>query len=199
MKNIPAWLKLHVHNQGNMAAAESFVRHYNKSLFKAVNKKGETPLRGKNIFINEFLIYVPEIMDELQQYIDSSQFHNFYIKLNNLKFLVEYADNLNRYWFVLRAYSGGLKKLMEEKTVRHALDVYLYYYLKYGKRRILKDENWFEHKRWEFLDQLTQVDDENELSSFINRMIDLLDQYFQVYKNELLRFHADVKKIVEAE
>ncbi|WP_423127345.1 hypothetical protein [Gaoshiqia sp. Z1-71] len=182
-----------------MAAAESFVRHYNKSLFKAVNKKDETPLRGKNIFINEFLIYVPEILDELQQYIDSSQLHNFYIKLNNLKFLVEYADDLNRYWFVLRAYSGGLRKLMEEKTVRHSLDVYLYYYLKYGKRRILKDENWFEHKRWEFLDQLTKVDDENELAAFINRMMESLDQYFQVYKNELLRFHSDVKKIIEAD
>ncbi|MCW0483564.1 hypothetical protein [Gaoshiqia sediminis] len=177
-----------------MTSAESFFRHYslsNKARFSEESC-------SDNEFLSDFLVFVPEVLADLQDNIDHRQIAEFYKNLIHLKFMVEYADDLNRYWYLLRAYSGGLKRLMDKQTVQHAMEVYLYYHHRYGARRIFKQENWFENKRWQFLDRLIDVEDSKGLAIFFEQVTDELSENFQIYKNSLLRFHREVKKIVDA-
>lgn len=177
-----------------MTSAESFIRYY--SLSNKAKFSGQTC--SDNEFLSDFLVFVPKILADLQYHIDHRQLDEFYESLPQLKFLVEYSDDLNRYWFLLRAYSGGLKRLLEKETVQHAMEVYLYYHQRYGARRIFKQDNWFEKKRWQFLDRLIDVEDAKDLAIFMEQVMEELIENFQYYKNSLLRFHREVKEIVDA-
>ncbi len=179
-----------------MTSAESFVKYFNKTYIKIPANKLKPPEKNENEFLNEFVAYIPEIVYELEDHIKNREINRFYIKLKNIKFLVEYSDELNKNWYLIRAYSGGLKRLMEKPDTHHAMQVYLYYFQKYGDRRLLKDENWFEEKRWQFLDELLDVENDKMLRTFIKAKTHLLNEYFQIYKTELLKFRSEVMKLM---
>ncbi|MGQ8338276.1 hypothetical protein ACUNWD_17110 [Sunxiuqinia sp. A32] len=178
-----------------MNSARTFVNYFTSSyhLAKGVKKKGSTL---RNEFLEEFVVYIPEIIEELEGCIQNNDVSTFYHKLNNLKFLCEYTDTINRYWYLLRAYSGGLMRLADCPNQQKAVEVYIYYYNKYGGRRILKDENWFENLRWKFLDQLIEVEDDKELYVLIDDTYLSLAKFFDIYKTELLNFLQSVKEII---
>ncbi len=178
-----------------MESAENFVRYFNKSFIRILNEK-RSPEKRNNYFLSEFVELIPKITQEMQMHLDQRQLSSFYLKLNSLKYLIEYSDDLNKYWFLLRAYSGGLKRLTDVQTLENAQNVYLYYRQRYGDRRILKDENWFEEKRWHFLDQLIRVENDDSLRLFIDSSIRTLNEYFFIYKTELLNFRNDVDKLI---
>jgi hypothetical protein len=172
-----------------MTAAERFYNY-----FRSEYGKGPEGNSG-NEFVNEFILQTPEVIDELETNLFKHQISDFYIKIKNLKYLCEYSEEFNRYWLLLRAISGGLKRLLDDPTQKHATDVYIYYYSNYGGRRKLKDENWFEGHRWEFLDKLAEIKNDDELNEFILGKIDLLSNYFQLYKKELEYFIIELKKL----
>lgn len=178
-----------------MTPAERFVRNYLQSFNKAGNIE---KVAHENEFLIDFIAFVPETIADLQYNIEHQQIDDFYNNLTSLKFLVEYSDDLNRYWYLLRALAGGIKRLLEKETVQHAMEVYLYYHQKYGGRRIFKQDNWFENKRWQFLDRLIDIETPRELMTFIEDEMRELNEYFRVYKNELLQFHNEVKDIVNS-
>lgn len=177
-----------------MDAAENFIKHFNKSYKKILGKQKSSE---KNFFISEFVDYIPEFMAEMQRDIDDRKISNFYIKLNNLKYLIEFSDELNKCWYILRAYSGGLKKLLETSTIEEAKKIHQYYVDRYGGRRVLKDENWFEEKRWAFLDQLKELKTNKSLNLFIEFYIEKLNEYFASYKKEILQFRNDIKRLLK--
>lgn len=177
-----------------MTPAERFYKYFHQEYGYDVNT--DIPLKNKHEFIEEFVDHVPEIIDELETNLIKHEISEFYVKIKNLKYLCEYSEEFNRYWLLLRSVSGGLKRLLEEPTQEHAIDVYIYYYSHYGKRRKLRYENWFENHRWEFLDKLSNVANDEELNEFILEKIDALSSYFHLYKKELNFFTLELKKLI---
>lgn len=173
----------------HMTAAERFLKYFNEEY------RGSSGDNLGNEFINEFIIQTPEAIDDLENNLLKHEINDFYIKIKNFKYLCEYSEEFNRYWLLLRAISGGLKRLLDDPTQKHATDVYIYYYNYYGGRRKLKDENWFEGHRWEFLDRLAQIKTDEDLNEFILEKIETLSGYFQLYKKELAFFISELKKL----
>jgi hypothetical protein len=173
----------------HMTAAERFYKYFRSEYGN--NVSGDSG----NEFINEFIAHVPEVIDELETNLFKHQISDFYIKIKNLKYLCEYSEEFNRYWLLMRAISGGLKRLLDDPTQKHATDVYIYYYSNYGGRRKLKEESWFEGHRWEFLDRLAEIKNDDELNEFILEKIDVLTSYFDLYKKELEYFMGELKNI----
>ena len=179
--------------QRNMTPAERFFKYFNNAYrYEESNKSS----KFNNEFVEEFITYIPDVIDELDTNLIKHEISDFYIKIKNLKYLCEYSEEFNRCWLLLRAMSGGLKRLLDDPTIDHATEVYIYYYSKYGGRRKLKDENWFEHHRWEFLDKLAELSTDEELNGFILEKIDSLSSYFFLYKKELEFFITDLKRLV---
>lgn len=177
----------------NMTPAERFFKYFNNEYGV---KERKDPTKVTNEFLEEFVTSVPEIIDELETHLLKHEIKDFYIKVKNLKYLCEYSEEFNRYWLLLRAVSGGLKRLLEEPTVDHATEVYIYYYSMYGGRRKLKDENWFESLRWDFLDKMADMRTDEELNEFVLEKIDSLSSFFRLYKRELEFFIIELKKLV---
>ena len=177
----------------NMTPAERFIKYFNTAY---TIKEGNEPAKITNEFLDEFVMSVPEIIEELEKHLLKHEISDFYIKIKNLKYLCEYSEEFNRYWLLLRATSGGLKRLLEEPTVDHATEVYIYYYSMYGGRRKLKDENWFENLRWDFLDTMADMRTDDELNEFILEKIESLSSYFRLYKKELEFFIIELKKLI---
>ncbi len=146
-------------------------------------------------FLSDFVLYVPVELDLLESYLNASQFFLFYQSLNDLKFLIEFSDDLNRYWYVMRAYSGALFRLKSDFSVKAAKRLYCYYFDRYGDRRFLRNEHWFECKRWEFLDELLLTNTDDELDAFIFKYKHLLSEDFQLYSSFLMGFIYDLKKL----
>lgn len=176
-----------------MTPAERFCKYFNHEYKFSVD---ETSPENRNEFIEEFIMHVPDIIDELETNLIKHEIHEFYIKIKNLKYLCEYSEEFNRYWLLLRSVSGGLKRILDEPTLDHASEVYIYYYSNYGGRRKLRHKNWFENHRWEFLDKLADIGDDDDLNDFILEKIDALSSYFQLYKKELNFFILELKKLV---
>ncbi len=176
-----------------MKPAEVFISNYRKS-FSPVGR--QKPPSSRYDFFIDFLNYIPEQIKQLENAISCGQFDLFYLKINDLKFLCEYSEVLNKNWFLLRAYSGGLKKIAESPTVKSTKLVYAYYFLKYGDRRILRNEHWFEQKRWEFLDDLNSIYTTGELEAFFRKYNAIVSEYFKEYKSELLHFKSDIEQII---
>lgn len=124
----------------------------------------------------------------LGSHLKDDRIVDFYNLLPEFKCFVEYSDELNRYYYLLRGYSGALAKLKERTSVKEAKRIYAYYFGKYGDRRLIVNEHWLEKKRWEFLDELQGIYSEFELSLFIEKFQYILKVNFRTYKHFLFGF-----------
>ncbi|MGQ7871290.1 hypothetical protein [Sunxiuqinia sp. sy24] len=175
-----------------MTPAERFYKYFNRAYG---HPEDDIPSQLKNEFIEEFISQIPEVIDELETNLLKHEIHKFYVQIKNLKYLCEYSEEFNRYWLLLRSISGGLDRVLEDPTTDHIADVYIYYFSRYGGRRKLRDENWFEGHRWEFLDRLSNIPTNDDLNDFILEKIDDLSNYFQLYKKELTSFILELKEL----
>ena len=149
-----------------MEEAVSFINYFRSSLDKEIQEPGF----GENIskdFFCDFIQFTPSILRELSIYIDDKRIGLFYNRLNDLKYLCVFNENLNLFWFSMRALSGTLFRLNSPGGLENAKKLHCYYLEKYGDRKVLRDENWFENRRWIFIDSLEKVTTEEELSTLI--------------------------------
>ena len=161
------------------------------------NKEADQSVSQKNVeeFIADFIHYTPIKLELLESYLKVGKIDFFYNSLNDLKYLVEFSDDLNRYWYLLRAYSGALAKLKADQSAKGAKRLYSYYFEKYGDRRTIRKEHWFEKKRWEFLDELNAIFSEDELETFILKYQRILTDSTEIYVSFLLAFINDLMQL----
>jgi hypothetical protein len=60
---------------------------------------------------------------------------------------------------------------------------------------MLRNEHWFEKKRWEFLDELQLIYREDELSDFIFKYHQVLAENLKIYVSFIMDLIADLKKL----
>ena len=161
------------------------------------NKEADQSISQKHVeeFIADFIHYTPIKLELLESYLKVGKIDFFYNSLNDLKYLIEFSDNLSRYWFLLRAYSGALAKLKADQSAKGAKRLYSYYFEKYGDRRTIRNEHWFEKKRWEFLDELHAIYSESELETFILKYQRILTESMEIYVSFLIAFINDLKQL----
>jgi hypothetical protein len=176
-----------------MKSALSFKQHFEDYFSKSEDQSNSQKFTED--FFSDFVHYTPLKLELLDSYIKSGQIDHFYQSLVDLKYLVEFSDNLNRYWYMLRAYSGALAKLKADPTAKASKKLYSYYFGKYGDRRMLRTEHWFEKNRWEFLDELQMIYNDNELSYFIRKYEKVLNENFKIYESFILAFIVDIKSL----
>lgn len=177
-----------IKNMGN--SAQSFKQFYEVSFLK------ENPAKAQqlsNEFFKNFMASTPRKLKQLELCLKAGQFEDFYNLLPDLKYLIEYSNDLSRYWYFLRGYSGALAKLRADQTVKGSKKLYSHYFERYGDRRIIRNEHWFEKKRWEFLDELQSIFSEYELELFIRKYRNILSENFEVYSSFILIFIKDLK------
>lgn len=169
--------------------------------FEASFKKGSDEQNAKKLadeFFADFIYFTPIKLELLQSYLRIGQVSLFYKSLIDLKYLIEFSDNLNRYWHVLRGYSESLSKLKADPSVKNSMRLYGYYFDKYGDRRAIRNEHWFEKKRWEFLDELHSVYTEDELQKFIRKYQVILEENFKIYVSFMMVFLNELEKLQKA-
>lgn len=176
-----------------MNSAKPFKEFFDASFKNEDDQLGALKLSQE--FISDFIHYTPIKLELFESYLSGGHIDLFYKSLSDLKYLVEFSDNLNRYWYLLRGYSGALAKLKEDQTVKGSKRLYSYYFEKYGDRRILRNEHWFEKKRWEFLDELQGIYTEEELGNFILKYQQILAENLKNYMSFLMLFIKDLKDI----
>jgi len=161
------------------------------------NKETDQSMVQKHFddFFADFIHYTPTKLELLESYLNAGKIDFFYNLLNDFKYLVQFSDNLNRYWYLIRAYSGALAKLKADQSAKGAKRLYSYYFEKYGDRRTIRKEHWFEKKRWEFLDDLQAIYSENELETFTLKYQHILSESMEIYVSFLLAFINDLKKL----
>lgn len=131
---------------------------------------------------------IKESLTRLQERLDAKDIRTFYEWVGSLKFVIEYSDELNKNWYLIRAYSGALNRLLKEPTPETADLVCQYYEMKYGGRRILRHENLFEQQRWNFIDELKTIDNQASLDKFIAKRTKKLEQTYLAFQSEVLLF-----------
>ena len=174
-----------------MNSASSFKQFYESNF-----SKGENPDQAKKLaveFFDDFVRYIPLKLEKLESYLSAGKIEQFYLSLSDLKYLIEFSDDLNRYWHLLRAYSGALSKLQNDLTVKGAKNLYAYYFGKYGDRRFLRTEHWFEKKRWEFLDEIQNIYSEADMKEFFLHYQHILNENMKIYTSFLLLFVKDIE------
>ena len=176
-----------------MNLARPFKEFFEASLRNDV-EQNEVENLSKEFFA-DFIFYTPIKLELAESYLAVGHIDFFYNSLSDFKYLVEFSDNLNRYWYLLRAYSGALAKLKSEHSVKSSKKLYSYYFSKYGDRRLLRNEHWFEKKRWEFLDELQCVYTEVELENFIIKYHQILTESMKIYVSFLMAFIQDLKNL----
>jgi hypothetical protein len=148
--------------------------------------KGDIQLPSATKFFAEFVNDTPLKLEKLEDYLNKGQVDQFYQLLIELKYLVEFSDDLNRYWHVLRAYSEGLMKLKADLTAKGSKRLYTYYFDKYGDRRSIRHEHWFENKRWEFLDELQNLYSDDKLHLFVMKYEKVLLDDFRIFVSHVI-------------
>lgn len=176
-----------------MNSAKSFKEYFEASFSNEADQKKALLL--SQYFFADFLYCTPLELQLLESHLNDGHIDIFYKSLSNLKYMVEYSDNLNRYWYLLRAYSGALAKLKADQTVKGSKKLYLYYFDKYGDRRLLRNEHWFENKRWEFLDELQSIYTEKDLSNFVRKFYLILLETLRIYSSYMTAFMKDLKQL----
>jgi len=174
-----------------MNSASSF-----KEFYESTFSKGENSDQAKKLadaFFTDFVHYTPLKLEMLESYLSAGQIEQFYLSLPDLKYLIEFSDDLNRYWHLLRAYSGALYKLQNDLTVKGAKNLYAYYFGKYGDRRFLRTEHWFEKKRWEFLDEIQNIYSEADMKEFFLHYQRILNENMKIYSSFLMLFVKDIE------
>jgi hypothetical protein len=176
-----------------MNSAQLFKEYFEASF----NKEADQPraMKLSSDFFDDFIQFTPIKLEMLQSYLTAGNIDFFYNSLADLKYLVEFSDNLTRYWYLLRGYSGALAKLKADKTVKGSKKLFSYYFNKYGDRRILRNEHWFEKKRWEFMDELQLIYTEDELEKFILKYQKVLSEYLEIYISFMMMFIRDLKNL----
>ncbi|MFY9152249.1 MAG: hypothetical protein WAO52_09555 [Prolixibacteraceae bacterium] len=148
-------------------------------------------------FIQDFIHLTPLKLELIKSYAEASQFDLFYQALSDLKYLNEFSDNFSRYWCAIRGYSGALSKLKKNYSVKGSKKIYWNYYDRYGDRRLLRNEHWFERKRWEFLDELQLIYSERELDEFMQKYQRKLNENLKLYVLFILKFIRELKKTTD--
>ena len=179
-----------------MKTARSF-----KEFLDATFKNVEDQVSAHKIsqeYFDDFVNYTPIELELLESYLAAGHLDLFYLSLADLKYLIEFSDNFNRYWHLLRGYSGALFKLKDNQTVKGSKKIYSYYYGRYGDRRMLRNEHWFEKKRWEFLDELQVIYTEEELAVFMYKYQQILSENLEIYLSFMKVFVNDLKNLLKA-
>lgn len=176
-----------------MNTADSFKEYFEASFRDEGDPVGAQKLSQE--FIEDFIQYTPIELELLESYLTAGHIDLFYKSLTDLKYLIEFSDNLSRYWYLLRAYSGALARLKNDLSVKNSKKTYYYYFSKYGDRRILRNEHWFEKKRWEFLDELQSIYTEEELADFFRKYQKVLAKNLELYVSFMTVFISDLKSI----
>jgi hypothetical protein len=176
-----------------MNTARFFLEYYESSFKNEFNQKNGN--KCSNEFISDFIYFTPIKIELLGSYISAGQITLFYKSLIDLKYLIEFSDNFNRYWHVLRGYSETLSKLKEDPSVKNSKRLYCSYFEKYGDRRTIRNEHWFEKKRWEFLDEMNCIYTDEELQKFIQKYLQVLSENFKIYLSFLKIFINDLQKL----
>jgi len=178
-----------------MNTAKWFIEFFEASIKKESDEQNAKKLADE--FFRDFIYFTPIKLELLQSYLRIGQVNLFYKSLIDLKYLIEFSDNLNRYWHVLRGYSESLSKLKEDPTVKSSKRLYSDYFNKYGDRRAIRNEHWFEKKRWEFLDELHSVYTEVELQKFIFKYQLILEENFRIYVSFMMAFLNELQQLQE--
>lgn len=174
-----------------MNSASSFKEFYEASFLQ-----GEDPNQAQKLakqFFDDVVHYTPLKLEMLESYLSGGHINLFYRSLADFKYFIEYSDNLSRYWHVLRAYSGALSKLKDDLTVKGSKNLYAYYFSKYGDRRVLRNEHWFEKKRWEFLDEIQNIYSEDELKMFFLKYQHILAENLTTYSTFVMLFIKEIE------
>lgn len=179
-----------------MNSARSFKEFHEAAFLLGQNQ--EQAKRLADEFFESFIEKTPYKLQLLEEFLANDQVDFFYTSLTDLKNLIEFSDDLSRYWHLLRGYSGALSRLKNDLTVKGAKNLYVYYFNKYGDRRLLRNEHWFEKKRWEFLDEMQSIYFENDLRTFYKKYKFVLSENFQIYSAFLMLFVNDLKSIDES-
>ncbi len=175
-----------------MEAAISFINYFRSSLDKEIKELGQEGNISKDFFC-DFIQFTPQVLHELNKYHEVKRIELFYNRLNDLKYLCVFDENLNLYWFSMRALSGTLFRLNFPGGLENAKKLHYYYIEKYGDRKMLRDENWFENKRWIFLDSLEAVTTKEELTTLIENYSVILNYFLETYQFHLNRFVEGVR------
>lgn len=176
-----------------MDSIDSFIDYFRQTLDSKNQETTANTDVSKEFFL-DFVNYTPPILAELDNCITGKHIERFYIRLNDLKYLCVFNEELNKYWFSMRALSGALVKLSTKKSLKNAHKVHEYYIRKYGDRKVLSNENWFEIKRWQFLNALELITEISQLDELIDQNIILLKSYLDHYIFNLNCFIEDIRK-----
>lgn len=179
-----------------MNIARSFIEFFEASF------QDENDLQIASVQSGEFFAEVinstPIKLELLESYLLGGNFNMFYKTLTELKYLIEFSDDLNRYWHLLRGYSQALGKLKADQSVKGSKKIYFDYFNKYGDRRCLSEENWFEKKRWQFLDELLNVYCDKDLRAFMLKYRQILIDNLKIYESFILLFINELQDIQSA-
>ncbi len=165
--------------------------------FEASFQKKSDQQQGKKLadeFFANFIYFTPIKLELLESYLNIGQINLFYKSLIDLKYLIEFSDNLNRYWHLIRGYSEALSKLKADQSVKSSKKLYSNYFDKYGDRRSIRNEHWFEKKRWDFLDELHSIYTEDELSAFIYKYQQILNDNLEIYISFMMVFINELQR-----
>jgi len=175
-----------------MNTAKWFIEYFEAS-FKDDSDQQRAQRLSREFFA-DFLYFTPIKLELLQSYLTIGQIELFYKSLIDLKYLIEFSDNLNRYWHLLRGYSEALSKLKADQSVKSSKKLYSNYFDRYGDRRAIRKEHWFEKKRWEFLDELHSIYTEDELNSFIYKYQQILAENLEIYVSFMMVFINELQR-----
>jgi len=175
-----------------MNTAKWFIEFFEASFKMKTDQQNAKQLADD--FFADFTYFTPIKLELLESYLNIGQINLFYQSLIDLKYLIEFSDNLNRYWHVLRGYSEALSKLKADQTVKNSKRLYSDYFDRYGDRRAIRNEHWFEKKRWEFLDELQKIYTEDELNEFINKYHRILAENLEIYVSFMMVFINELQK-----
>lgn len=193
LDNKVLWLSFDNGMNNKMNIAKSFAAFFNESFHEGMSEMNGQKLADS--FILDFIHLTPVKLSLIKSYSEVAQFDLFYLLLADLKFLNEFSDNFSRYWCVIRGYSGALAKLKRDYSVKGSKKIHGYYFQKYGDRRPLRNDHWFEKKRWEFLDELHDIYSEKELNEFMYKYQLKLNENLKIYVTFIHKFIKDLKKL----
>jgi hypothetical protein len=169
-------------------------KEFFEASFKVENDPQMASLRSDEFF-TDVIHSAPVKLEILESYLLVGNFDLFYKSLTDFKYLIEFSDNLSRYWHLLRGYSEAMGRLKTNQSVKGSKRLYFEYFEKYGDRRSLRDEYWFESKRWEFLDELLGIYYEEDLRIFILKYQQRMIENLKIYESIIVLFVSDLQKI----
>lgn len=176
-----------------MNSIDTFIEYFKDSMGCSMCRSSDEE-ELSNAFFRDFIEYTPLVLVDLRNFHGGIHYNQFYSRLSDLKYLCVFDEEMNRYWFAMRAYSGALAKLESADNIDQVKSIYSYYIEKYGDRRALRGEHWFEQKRWAFLDALSNVDSMSDLIVFIENQQKELCKQLDDFDVSLQSFIHQLKK-----